>query len=49
MNFVPFRPEELVYQTSPESQPQPLSALEPVRYCRPHFGWVGGIELKKTP
>ena len=49
MNFVPFRPEELIYQTSPESQPQPLSALEPVRYCRPHFGWVGGIELKKTP
>lgn len=45
INFVPFQPSDMTYQTAPESQKIPLANLTPIHYYRPHFGWVGGIEL----
>lgn len=47
LNFVTFKPEEMTFQTAPGEVPQALSSLKPVCPFRPHFGWVGGIELKE--
>ncbi|HQC42247.1 MAG TPA: DUF362 domain-containing protein [Verrucomicrobiota bacterium] len=47
LNFVPFQYEQITFQTAPGSSRSPLTSLDPIRYYRPHIGWVGGIEMPR--
>jgi hypothetical protein len=48
LDFVPFKPDELIVTSDRPEWNGPLASIEPPFHFRPHFGWVGAIEAKRT-